>query len=148
MKLTFLLSRYLLASARPVQAWQAWPADPAGDNQITVTRQQRFYTFADPAKGPQPGSIVILTDASIAPDVLSIGIGTGEMVTFVSPATPGLSRTFATDATYWIAFGDFVTGQVIEPQSIGSTVQLPFSSAVTEVVAVVDADGSWRLQLF
>ena len=131
-----------------IQAWQAWPADLAGNNQITVTREQRFYTFADQTKAPQPGSLVILTDANIAPDVLSIGIGTGDMVTFISAATPGLTRTFVPEATYWIAFGDFVMGQVIDPQSIASTVELPFSSVITEIVAVVEADESWRIRAF
>jgi len=131
-----------------LQAWQSWPADPAGDNQITVTRQQHFYTFADPSRATQPGSLVILTDEAVAPGALSVGIGTGGMAAFVAPAKPGASRAFAPDATYWIAFGDYVTGQPLDPQSIVPDLQLPFSSTNTRLAAVVGPDDSWRLAAF
>jgi hypothetical protein len=131
-----------------LEAWQSWPADPGGDNQITVTRRERFYTFADPSQGTQPGSLVILTDEAIVPGALSVGIGTGGMASFIAPAKPGATRAFAPDVTYWIAFGDYVTGQTIDPQSIVPNVQLPFSSVITRLAVVVDPDDSWRLDAF
>jgi rhizosphere induced protein len=131
-----------------LQAWQAWPADPAGQNQITVRRNERFYTFADPSQAPQPGALVILTDENVAPGVLSIGIGTGGMVTFVSPAKPGTTHAFAPDATYWIAFGDYVTGQVLDPLTIVPQVQLLFSSLITRLAVVLDAGDVWTTNAF
>jgi hypothetical protein len=127
-------------------AGQSWNADP-NSNAITFTMLGGGYSFQNQMSQPPAGSFFITE----SPDVpmnqsAAVGIGMSGAGTFVQQARPNMRVTFNAQQEYWIAFGNFNQGEVLDTQAINNPVRIAFPAGVYSMTATLNADNSWTVK--
>jgi len=125
-------------------ASQTWAADLQSKNQVTLTYDQA-YTFANQTYGPQSGTLYITEDRSLPLKDASVGIGMSGAGTFVVQAQPNLNLLFTPHPIYWITFGDFEPGEVLDIESITNVAQVAFPPNIFTMSAVLNPDNTWTV---
>lgn len=120
------------------------PAGLQGNNQVTLTFNQ-FYSFINQTAGPRSGSLYILEDSTIPFNQAAVGISMSGAGTFVLPAQPNVSLVFTPAPTYWITFGNYTPGQVLDVESMVNSAQIAFPPGVYTMSAVLNPDNSWTV---
>lgn len=126
-------------------ATQEWPTDLKTNNQVTLTYDRGAYRFKDQTKGDREGLMYIGQDKSVPLRQASVGIGMSGAGTFVLQAQPNINLTFTPHPTYWIAFGEFIPGEVLDIQHITGAAQIKFPANVFSMTAILQEDNTWRI---
>lgn len=121
------------------------PADPASANQITLTNNGGAFTFQDQSHGPQSGTLYIREASSIPMNLAAVGIGMSGSGTFVTQAQPNMNLQFTPRPSYWIAFGNFEQGEVLDVEALSNTAQIEFPPGVYSMEATLNADNTWTI---
>ena len=129
----------IIASASQVIA-----ADPVDGNEITLT-YDRAFNFINQGPGRQPGILSITEDATIPSGMASAGIGMSGQPTFLMPAQPNTTFQFDTRTQYWIAFGKYASGEVLDVTAIGNAAQIIFPGGISAMDATLGPDGDWTI---
>lgn len=124
---------------------QSWPADLATSNRVSFGQSQGGYQFQDPGRGPVSGNLYIREDGTVRPNGAAVGIAMSGSATFVQPAFPNTELVFTSTPNYWIAFGQFSQGQVLDPTTIVNAQQLIFPPASTSLAVTLKPDGTWSV---
>lgn len=127
-------------------ASQAWPANLQTNNKVTFTRPQNAYTFKDQMKGEPTGSLIIQQDNTIPLKQASVGIGMSGQGTFAVQAQPRLKLTFSPKPKYWIAFGTYEEGQVLDIQQITDKAEIVYDPGIYSMTAILNNDNSWTIK--
>jgi hypothetical protein len=125
---------------------QVLPADLKSANRVKFTQLDSVLQFADPTGTGTPGSLTIDCDNTIPPNTATVGIGMSGAPTFVVPAAPNMTMLFTPHPEYWISFGDFVPGQVLDAESIAKAEQVVFPANVYGMTATLDSGNNWTIQ--
>jgi hypothetical protein len=125
-------------------ASQTWPADLANSNQVTLTYDQA-YTFTNQTAGGSSGNLYITEDRTVPLNDAAVGIAMSGAGTFVQQAQPNLNLVFTPTPTYWITFGNYTQGQVMDIESITNSAQIQFGPNVYAMSAVLNADNTWTV---
>jgi hypothetical protein len=100
-----------------------------------------------PAVAGSPQGSLVISDAGTVPNnTFLVGIGMGDVGTFVTPAGPNLRYTFtpATPPNYWIAAGTNVqVGTILDVTTITQNLQVIFPINVHAVTCTLGADNQW-----
>lgn len=127
-------------------ASQTVATDPYGDNnQITLTYTDEAYDFIDQTQGSPTGSLYIKENNTIPLKQASVGIGMSGTGTFVVDAQPNYNETFTPHPTYWVAFGSYKTGEVLDIQSVTNTAEVSFPAGITHMYAILNEDNTWTI---
>ena len=125
---------------------QMMSADPNGMNQITFTQQSPgMAQFTNPTQGPPAGSLIIRQDASIPLNQMAVGISMSGAGTFAVQAQPNITAVFTPRPSYWITFGMYTAGQVLDPGSTTNAAQITFPPDVFMMNATLNPDNSWTI---
>jgi hypothetical protein len=129
-------------------ASQVWPADLSTANLVTLTCVGGAYTFKNQTAGPTPGNLYINQDETIPPKQAAVGIGMSGAGTFAVQAQPNWNLTFTPPAVpqYWITFGNFTQGEVIDTAGLTNAVQIQFPVNTYSMTATLNADNTWTVQ--
>lgn len=126
-------------------ASQIWDADLNTKNMVSLHHDQA-YTFKNLTMNPQSaGSLVVKQDYSIPLNEGSVGIGMSGAGTFAFPAQPNTTLVFTPHPTYWVTFGNFTKGQVLDTTQITNQAQVAFSPNVYSMTAVLNLDNTWTI---
>jgi len=122
---------------------------PAGEdlltmNGITLT-YDKGYSFIDPIDQSPAGSMYIKQDGTIPLKQATVGIGMSGAPAFMVQAQPNMELVFTPQPEYWIAFGEFIQGQIIDIQEMTSSAQVLFPPGITKMKATLNADNSWTI---
>jgi hypothetical protein len=135
-----------LAPGVQVSSAQVWPADLSTKNQVTFTKTDGAYTFQNQTQGLTAGRLIISEISTIPAQQAAVGIGAAGAATFVVQAQPNLSLTFTPSATpqYWITFGSYLAGQVLDVTGIPANekIQVVFPFNVYSMTATLNADNT------
>lgn len=128
-------------------ASQIEPADPTNTSQnaIGFTLQDGAYTFTSTSKRPSAGSLGIYTDGTVPNNQASIGIGIGGKSAFAANATPNYNFTFIPHPQYWIAFGNFTAGEVIDLNQVTNSAQIVFPVNIYSKEVTLKEDNTWEV---
>jgi len=125
---------------------QITPADLSTSNAITLASMDGAYRFGDQRPGPQPGNLYI-TQEEIAPaNQISVGIGMSGRATFALQARSHTNAVFTSRQEYWIAFGDFQRGEVLDVETIQDKALVRFPPGVYSMTAIFERDGTWTIR--
>ncbi|MGE5672447.1 MAG: hypothetical protein ACM3XM_00985 [Mycobacterium leprae] len=126
---------------------QAWDADLTSNNMVTLhCDEDGAYTFQDLTTNSRSlGSLVVLQDGSIPLKEASVGIGMGNSPAYVFQAQPNMSLVFTPHPLYWVTFGDYRQGQVLDTTQITNKIQVAFPPNVYTMGVQIDASN--RLSL-
>jgi hypothetical protein len=127
-------------------ASQEWPADLTYKNQVQFTKTGGAYTFQNQTSGPQGGTLYIKEDSTIPPQQASVGIGMSGAGTFAVQAQPNMTAMFTPHPRYWIAFGNFIPGQVLDIAHINNPGEIDFPYATYSMTAILNQDMTWTIK--
>ncbi|MNV16064.1 hypothetical protein D3C71_1068170 [compost metagenome] len=125
---------------------QCVPANLETSNQISLTYNSG-YQFADQTSGEPVGSLYIKMDSTVPLKQASVGIGMSGAATFVVPAQPNMNLTFTPHPEYWIAFGNFEQGEVLDMQELTNTEKIDFPPGIQEMTVTLNQDNTWKVEV-
>ncbi len=127
-------------------AQQAWAADPSRGDGVTLTYDQSF-TFVNEHPGLPVGTLGITAEGRVPPNLAAIGFGQAGSAAFVAQAQPNIATQFLPDAVqYWVVFGNYLQGEVLDLENLTNAAQLDFPRGVTSLTATLNADNTWTVQ--
>lgn len=105
-----------LAPGVVFEASQIMDADPSDPdrNSIAFSKRGSMFMFEKTDKTTPLGRLGIFCDSLIPTREGSIGISMSGKSAFACPASPNMKYTFRPHPRYWIAFGKFDEGEVID----------------------------------
>jgi hypothetical protein len=129
-------------------ATQVMDASTQVDNAITLTRlPNTAFKFVNQTTDPGfTGSLVVNQDKNIPLKTAAVGIGMSGVGTFAVPAQPNIQVSFSPHPTYWVTFGDYITGQVLDIQQVTGKAQVPYATNVFSMWAILSEDNNWTIQ--
>jgi len=119
----------------------------ASGNQVTLDNNGAFL-FSNQATCTPGGSLYISQTNNIPLNMGSVGIGMSGAGTFVVQAQPNIDLTFTPHPEYWMAFGQYTTGQVLNTQEMTNTVQVTFPPNIYTMYVTLDAGNNWTVSQF
>ena len=148
----------VLATGVIFQAAQVLDADLSTANKVELELQDDDeFAFSEPTQGVSAGQLMIQNSSDVPMNSISEGIGMAGKGTFLVQAQPNSAFLFTPQPQYWIAFGDFSQGEVLDPSYMfggkslssksiyGLPTQIEFPNGVDTMVATLNADNSWTI---
>lgn len=131
----------VLKSGVKIVAAQVIDADLSDGNQVTFDHDGA-YQFSEPTHGPQSGSLYIMQGPNVPPHGATVGIGMSGHGTFVVPSQPNVEVYFTPHPKYYVVFGDYEQGEVIDVSQMSQTVEAEFNGT-TSVTLTLNAQNLW-----
>ncbi|MFA8300659.1 MAG: hypothetical protein ACEPOV_10890 [Hyphomicrobiales bacterium] len=126
-------------------ASQDFPANLKSTNQITISKEQGAYYFHDQRRGPKEGTLYIEEDNTIPSNQVSVGISMSGKGTFAVQGQPNMSALFTPHPKYYVVFGNFIDGEVLDVTKISNKFEIDFPPNVYSVTAVFNPDNTWSM---
>ena len=104
-----------------VKTSQAWDANLSTLNKVKFDLASGAYTFSDQAQGAHEGNLYIEQTKRVSSNDASVGIGMSGKGTFLVPSQPNMNIIMTPKPTYWLVFGDFKEGEVLDTTTITET---------------------------
>ncbi len=132
------------------EANQFTPADLEDSNEITLSydKDNLAYHFENQRRSDsdKSGSLVITEDETVPLKDASVGIAMSGRGTFVVQAQPNMNLTFSPHPTYWVTFGDYVPGQVVDVTQSTGKAKVEFPPNVFTMKAILNQDNTWTIE--
>ena len=127
------------------EASQSEDADPsdASKDAIGFSKTGGAYAFTTPLRPGTPGELRIQTDGTIPINEASVGIGMSGNPALAVSAGPNLDYAFIPHPEYWIAFGDYEEGQVIDLNRVTETAKIVFPLNTYSLSITLQEDNTW-----
>jgi len=122
---------------------QAWPAGLSENNRVTLTYTGNSYTFENLSTGTPAGTMTLQQSSTVPAGLAVAGIGMDSYATVVATTQPNVSLQFVPDPRYWISFGTFTRGQVVDPSAIVSC-EIVFPANVLSMTAIYTTENTWQ----
>ncbi|HBF28468.1 protein rhiA [Rhizobium sp.] len=122
-------------------ASQVLPADPYGKNMVQLTRDKwGATTFVNPSANGAVGSLTIQQLANVTPNQTSVGVGMSGSGTFAIQAASNMTAVFTPHPNYWVVFGNYQTGDVMDIEDVTGAVEVTYGGAQTSRSAILGLD--------
>ncbi len=129
------------------EAAQVWDADLQNLNCVTLTvPKDGIYTFTDLKHCGNAGNLYIFGDRTVPVRQAAVGIGMAGKPTHVAPAQPNFEWVYTPKPLYWITFGDFEPGVILDVETISLKAAIHFPPNVYSMTAILNADNTWTIQ--
>ena len=127
------------------KASQIQPMDPAdtSKNTVLLTLEKGAYHFATSNNPTKAGKLGVVCDTMIAPSTVSVGVAMFGKPTHACVASPSLKYTFAPHPRYWIAFGKFKEGEVIDVNRISQKFEISYPVNIYQRTIELTANNTW-----
>jgi hypothetical protein len=113
-------------------ASQNVPADPFVQNFTQLTEDAYGATyFTPPSTNGTVGSLTIQQLSNVVPNRTSVGVGMSGSGTFVVQAAPNMTAVFTPHPNYWVIFGNYQTGQVMDIENVTGEIEATFAGSLT-----------------
>lgn len=76
----------------------------------------------------------------------SVGIGMSGSPTFAVQAQSNMSLMFTPHPNYWITFGNFESGQVLDLEAITDCSMVEYKENCYEMTAILKGDNTWEVE--
>jgi hypothetical protein len=124
---------------------QCWAANLITPNQVTLIHREA-YNFENLTTGSNSGGLYIIEDETIPLKQASVGIGMSGLATFVTPALPNVILNFTPHPQYWITFGNYTQGEVLNLTEIANPAQIDFPPNVYSMMATLGQTNKWLVE--
>lgn len=131
-----------LFTANDVTTWQIWPADLTSLNQITLTYAEGSFTFENQVQGTEQNVLYLMQDGTIPAGYGYAGIGMSGLPTFVVSTEPNVNLSFTTDIEYYVTFGTYSEGELLNLPLSGPSVQVTFPDNVYSMQVTLNSDNT------
>ncbi len=130
------------------KASQNLPTDPTDVTQNTIgfAKEKGAYLFKPSENPTNPGKMGIVCENNIPANSASIGIGMSGKAAYACIASPSLKYTFAPHPKYWIAFGKFEEGEVLDVNRMTERFEINYPVNKYDREIVLKPDNTWAAQ--
>lgn len=128
------------------RASQNWKADLTSNNAVTFSKRNGAYTFQEQMTEKPSGSLIIHEDGTIPSRQASVGIGMSGKGAFAVQAQPNLDLTFTPHPKYWITFGNYNEGDVLDIAEMTKSAEIAFPPNVYSMTAILNEDNTWTIK--
>lgn len=105
-----------------------------------------FYFLKPPKAGENNGTLYTPCTNHVPAGMASVGIGMSGFGTYVVQAEPQLQAMFTPHPNYWIVFGQYTQGLVLDiTQIAGSSAEVTFPADVYHMNATLDSGNNWTI---
>lgn len=118
---------------------QVAEANLTDQNQITLTNAG----FQGPSQGRQPGSLYINVERTTP---ASAGIGMAGWGTIAMPTMPNITLAFTPPSQYWITFGTYTRGEVLDINQIANKAEIVFPVGIYSMTAILNKNNTWTVE--
>ena len=123
------------------KASQVIPADPDGTNLVDLSIDEKGATyFANPTNAVGQGGLTIRQRGVVVPNRTSVGVGMSGAGTFVVQAAPNMTAVFTPHPNYWVLFGNYETGDVMDIEDVTGAQEVTFRGSLTSRTATLGVD--------
>ena len=105
------------------------------------------YSFLGPyASKGNPGTVGIACDGTVQNNQVSLALGMANKPVFACAAQPNINITFTPKPKYYLAFGQFQQGQIVDVATMSNSIELNYQAKGTySFTAAIDAFNTWSL---
>jgi hypothetical protein len=126
-------------------ASQVWDADLTSNNMVTLHYDQA-YTFKDQhTNSNSAGNLVITQDETVPLKMAAVGIGMSGAGAFAFEAQPNTTLVFTPHPEYWITFGNYQKGEILDITAITNQAKVAFPPNVYSMTAFLMSDNTWSV---
>lgn len=128
-------------------ASQVIAADPTGQNMVELTVDSYGATyFSGPNDGGEAGRLTVRQLANVVPNRTAVGIGMSGAGTCAVQAAPNITAVFTPHPNYWVTFGNFEQGQVIDLEELPTVApELTYTGSLASHTAILGMDNLIRI---
>lgn len=114
-----------------------------GNNQITLT-YNGAYDFVNQQAGADPNRLYIREDSSIPTSSLaSVGVTMSGSTVYATQARPTTNLTLTPHPTYYLAYGNYAPGDVIDVSTINNPLPLVYQTGVYALRTTLNINDTW-----
>ena len=125
---------------------QVIPADPDTLNHVELAADNYGATYFKPPNGSgTAGALTIVQLSDIVPDRTSVGIGMSGSGTTVVQAAPNKTAVFTLHPNYWVVFGNYQAGEVIDVEHVTGAVEVTYPDGLTSRTVTIGLDDILRV---
>ncbi len=122
-------------------ASQVLAADPDAKNLVQLTVDDYGASrFANPSSNGAIGSLTIQQLSNVVPNRTSVGVGMSGSGTFAIQAAPNMTAVFTPHPNYWVLFGNYRTGDVMDIEDVSGAQEVTYGGSLTTRTAVLGLD--------
>jgi hypothetical protein len=115
-------------------------------NSIQLTQDAYAATyFMPPTDAGPPGSLRIVQAGNVIPHRTAVGIGMSGSATLVMQAMPNMISVFTPKPAYWVAFGNYFTGQILHLEDMTGAVEVPYPAGLTSRTATLGPEKTFTV---
>lgn len=123
-------------------------ADPGDPNKSKIYFEKTNYGYQfspdrTKAKPARNGALAITCSGSVADHDAAIGVGIMGKAALAVNAGPNLLFTFLPHIKYWVAFGEFVEGDVLDLNMMTQIYEVVFPMNVYSRSIILNGDNTW-----
>ncbi len=119
------------------------PAGP-GNNQISLDYNGAYF-FSDQQAGPDPDRYFIAEKGNIPVNASgSVGITMDGKTVYATQARPNTNITASPRPSYFLAYGNFAEGTVVDISTINNPLKLEFRTGIYSLETTLNADLTWE----
>ncbi len=118
--------------------------DPTGGkNQISLD-YNGAYMFTDPTQGTDPARFYLKESSKIpVSSKASVGMTMSGSTVYATQARPNNNLTFSPHPRYFLAYGNYEPGEVIDVSTVNNPLELAYPTGVYSLTTTLNADDSW-----
>ena len=125
---------------------QTWPVGRCRRNQVTLSCFRGAHRFTAHTHAADPDSLVVVSDETVIGGEASIGIAVGDAPALAVQAHPRTAVILPRPPlTCRIATGNFVPGQVLDPDALRKSAALPFAPDTRSLTATLHGEATWEV---
>jgi rhizosphere induced protein len=117
-----------------------------GQNSALLTAPNGNLQFAAGSAPVPAGSIGLTMDGTIPVNTAAYALGQTQQPVFAAPAQPNITALFTPNPHYWLTFGTYQQGEVLDPGQLTNSIEIQFPSGVTAMTATLNSDNTWTVQ--
>lgn len=112
-------------------------------NQISLD-YNGAYMFTNQQAGPDPNRFYIAETGNIPVNAsASVGITMSGSTVYATQAQPNYTITASPHPVYWVAYGNYEEGEVIDVSSINNPLALPYDTGIYSLTTTLNPDNTW-----
>ncbi len=119
--------------------------DPDGASNMVTLDYDGCYQFVNARQGPDASGLYLAgSDRIPARSKAAVGVTMSGRTVYAVQARPNQALAFALHPQYFVAYGHYEEGQVIDVGTVGNPLQLSFPAGIYAMTTTLNADGTWE----
>lgn len=119
--------------------------DPTGGNNQISLNYNGAYLFDNPTQGVDPDRFYLQeTDQIPVNSQASVGMTMSGSTVYATQAQPNQNLTFSPRPSYYLAYGDYQEGEVIDVSTVNNPLELVYQTGIYSLTTTLNADNSWQ----